>query len=395
MSLAFAAAALVSLMAPQACSQTPQPPVVIPLEMRGDAALVAVSVNDTKALLILDTGSGVSVLDSAFARQAALAMNGPRMTVAGTKSTSMRLGTAKTVRLGDAELSDILVAPMSFSAVQARLGQDVRGSIGYELFTRWVVDIDFVHRTVTLRDRREFSYNGSGVVLPIRVENRHPVADVSVVTRRHGTLAAKMVLDLGSSSYALRFSTPYVNAHGLAEDSSMIAGPFGAGADGVSEGLLTRFPQLRLGGLTIERPSAALSHDETGAFGSGAQADGTVGMPVFKRTRMIIDYARSRVIFEPVARLDVPDTVTTSGLSFVRDGVAAPLRVAYVIAGSPGDSGGVRAGDEVIQIDDARAEALMVHEAGALLRASASVHRLRLRRGDRTFDVAITPRVVF
>ena len=389
----LASALFFCLLAPQACAQ-PRPAVVVPFELRGDVVLVQASVNGTGALLILDTGSGVSVVDSALAHEAGLAMNGPRVTVAGNRSTSMQLGTAKSVRVGRAELSDILIAPVSFSAVQERMGYDVRGSIGYELFQRYVVAIDFDARTLTLRDPREFSYTGSGVVLPVRVENRHPVADVSVVTRSHGTIVARMVLDLGSSSYALRFATDYARAHGLADDTTTIAGPFGAGVDGVTEGQLLRFPQLRIGALTIERPSAALSHEETGAFGAGAQADGTVGMPVFKRTRMIIDYSRSRVIFEPTGRLDMPDTVSTNGLSVVSQGPARTLRVGYVMSGSPGDVAGVRVGDELAAVDGRSTDGMVVYEVTRLLR-SAGAHRLRLRRGGETLDVSFTPRIVF
>ena len=386
-------ALLCGLLAQQACAQ-PRPTVIVPFELRGDVVLVQAAINGTSALLILDTGSGVSVVDSALAREAGLTMNGPRVTVAGNRNTSMQLGIAKSVRVGTEELSDILVAPVSFSAVQERMGHDVRGSIGYELFHRYVVAIDFDARTLTLRDPREFSYAGSGVVLPIRVENRHPVADVSVVTRTRGTIVARMVLDLGSSSYALRFATDYVRAHRLAEDTTTIAGPFGAGVDRVADGQLLRFPQLRMGALTIERPSAALSHEETGAFGVGAQADGTVGMPVFKRTRMIIDYSRARVIFEPTGRLDVPDTVSTNGLSVISQGPARTLRIGYVMSGTPGDIAGVRVGDELAAVDGRSTDGMVVYDATRLLR-SAGVHRLRLHRGAETIDVSFTSRIVF
>jgi len=391
----FATTALVSLVGHEACAQPARPSIVVPFEMRADAVLVTVSVNDSSGLLILDTGSGVSVLDSAFARRVALAMIGPRVTVSGTRNTSMQLGRAKTVRVGAADLGDILIAPVSFSAVQARIGRDVRGSIGYELFTQYVVDIDFDRKVLTLHDPRTFSYHGRGAVLPIRVENRHPVADISIVTRTHGKLSAKMVLDLGSSSYALRFATGFVKAHGLPGDTTTIAGPFGAGVDGVTEGRLMRLPKLEMGPLTFDRPSAALSEVETGAFGSGAQADGTIGMPVFKRTRMIIDYHGSRMIFEPRERLDVPDSVSTNGLTFVSDGEPSAVRVGYVIAGSPGDVAGVRVGDEVIEIDGRSTAAMMVHQATSLMRAAGTVHKLRLRRDARTLDVSITPRMVF
>ena len=131
-----------------------------------------------------------------------------------------------------------------------------------------------------------------------------------------------------------------------------------------------------------------------GAFGAGAQADGTVGMPVFKRTRMIVDYSRSRVIFEPSGRLDVPDTVSTSGLSVVSQGAARTLRIGYVMSGSPGDVAGVRVGDDLAAVDGRSTGGMLVYEVTRLLR-SAGVHRLLLRRDGRTLDVSITPRMVF
>jgi len=66
---------------------------------------------------------------------------------------------------------------------------------------------------------------------------------------------------------------------------------------------------------------------------------------------MIIDYSRSRAIFEPTGRLDVPDTVSTNRLSVVSQGPAQTLRIGCVMSGSPGDIAGVRVGDELAAVD--------------------------------------------
>ena len=362
------------------------PPNVVPFELRGDIALVRVAVNGQPALLILDTGSGVVTLDSAFAAGAGIEPSGAQAHVLGARSMSMRFGTARSIRVGSAELTDVsVVATSAIADVQARVGRDVHGSIGWDLFRRYVAVIDYEARTATFHEPNEFSYAGGGVVLRVTTPNRLPVVRATLVTRTRGTIDADLVLDLGSANYAVRLSTPFVTAHAIDRDTATVTGVFGAGVGGVSEGRLLRLPQLRLGALTVERPSTALSQATDGAFGNGAHSDGTVGVPVFRRTRMIVDLPHDRVILEPRGRFDVPDTVDASGLSLTADATpASALRVAYVVAGSAAARAGVQVGDELLSIDGRSTASLLPHEARALLRAVGQTRVLSLRRGTST-----------
>jgi hypothetical protein len=367
-------------------------PIVIPLEMRGDLALVRAEVNGQTALLILDTGSGVITLDSVFATRAGIESSGQDAHVMGASSLSIRLGVARSIRVGTAELTNASVAATSaIRDVQARVGHDVLGSIGWDLFRKYVAEIDYEALTVTLRDPENFTYDGAGVVVPVSTPHRLPVAHVSIVTRTRGTIDARLVLDLGSAGYAVRLASPFVAAHGIDQDTATVVGPFGAGIGGVSEGRLMRLPRIELGALTIRRPSVALSQATDGAFGNSAQADGTIGVPVFRKTRMIVDLPHDRVILEPRGRLDIADSVDASGLTLTAEvPPARGLRVAYVVAGSVASKAGIQVDDALLRIDGRSTDSIAPYQAKELLRAAGKTRRLSLQRSSGVVEVSLS-----
>ncbi len=391
--MARAAAVVACVNAPLSTRQTS---IVIPFELRGDYVLVTAEVNGQRALLILDTGSGASTVDSAFARVAGIDMSGPHGFAPGMHNGIIQVGTARTIRVGTAELSRPLVAVVDFGPVQSRIGYDVRGTIGFELFEQYVVIVDYAARTLTLQDPATFVYSGSGVVLPLTLEHRLPVVDASIVTRTQGTLHARLHLDLGSSTYALRLAARFVTEHDLEHDTSTITGPLGVGVGGVVMGRLLRFPRVMLGNLVIERPSAALSTASGGMLGPTASANGTVGASVFRRTRLIVDYAHARAIIEPRGRFDVPDSVDASGLSLMMEPApTGALRVSYVVAGSAGAEAGVAVGDELRRIDNRPVASLTIAQVRDLLRTAGTTRNLVLRRNNTTVRTSVALRALF
>ena len=134
--------------------------------------------------------------------------------------------------------------------MRSRLGYDVHGSLGYEMFDRYVVDIDYPARTITLREPKDFVYEGGGTVLPITLTGRVPATNASIVTRTKGTIDARLEIDLGLANYAVRLASGIVKAHDLDHDTVGVTGVFGVGVGGVIEGQLLRMSQLRLGNLS-------------------------------------------------------------------------------------------------------------------------------------------------
>jgi PDZ domain/Aspartyl protease len=379
-----------------ACAQPPQlaGPVVVPFELRGDLIVVTVDVNGQSAALILDTGTGIGLaLDSAFAHQAHVQLSWRSALANGRPAP---LGTARSVHVGSASLADAGVVVVDLGALQSRVGHVIRGTIGYDLFDRYVVTIDYEAHTMTLSEPRTFAYAGSGTVVPVDLENRLPVIRASLITRTRGVVPLRLHLDLGSSTYAVRLSQRAVAAYGLSHDTVTVRGLFGVGVGGASEGDLLRMPALRIGTLTISRPSTALALQMDGPFGASAATDGTIGAPILRRTRLTVDYARSRVIMEPRGRFDLPDTVDGSGLTLASaDSMGTAWRVLAVMPASAGARAGVEKGDVVIGIDGQPAATLPFGRLRELLRADGVTRRLTVRRETATLDLPIALQEIF
>jgi len=371
-------------------------PVVVPFELRGDYALVRVEVNGHPTLLILDSGSGALVLDSAFAQSADVEWSRfMRGTAEGHSNTSVRIGNAGSVRVGSVTLANVRVASVDFHDVQRRVGYDVEGALGYELFERYVVAIDYQTKTITLYDPGDYQYAGSGTVIPITIEHNLPVVHASIVTRTRGTIPLNLHLDLGSAAYAVRLSSGFATKYDIAHDTITVAGVFGTGVGGTLEGPLLRLPQLKIGKLEINRPSTALSTAKEGAFGMSASSDGTIGVPVMRRSRLIFDYPHSRAILEPRRDFELPDSIDASGLALLRDiGADSAIKVAHVMKGSAGDAAGVQVGDEILSVDGVNVGSPNAEPARDLLRSAGKTRLLLLRRGTDTLSVSLHLRMI-
>ena len=126
-----------------------------------------------------------------------------------------------------------------------------------------------------------------------------------------------------------------------------------------------------------------------------AATDGTIGVPVMRRSRLIIDYPHTRAILEPQRGFGLPDSVDASGLTLLRDtGSNSPIRVAYVIEGSAGDEAGVQPGDEILELDGVNAGSPNVQPARDALRAAGKTRKLVIRRGTDTLSVSLHLRMI-
>ena len=199
----FGAAALAACA--NASPRLPQQAVIIPFELRGDFAIVDVAVNGVPTRLILDTGSGALVVDTAFARVANISMSRFHQGSAdGSRRTPVLIGDADSVRIGPALLLGTRGAAVDFDAVRAGVGWDVHGALGYEFFDRYVVEVAYAQRRLTLHEPAGYLYSGKGVIIPVSIERNLPVANAAISTRTGGNIQARLVMDLGTSGYSMK-----------------------------------------------------------------------------------------------------------------------------------------------------------------------------------------------
>jgi hypothetical protein len=362
------------------------PIATFPFRVESGLAFVDATVNGVPVSITMDTGAPGIILDASLIPSARINIVQP------TKSDGIGIGRIDSLRAGSLLLKNQQVWLRSFAPVNdsASGRPPVVGVIGTAFFRQFVTEIDFADHVVRLYDPATFSYTGPGVAVPVTFKLDLPQVDAVISSGGGRKLTARLIVDLGSSSSQIALTTAYARSANLAQSSDRyieIAGV--TSLYGSSVGRLQRVDSVKLGDLEIVGPIVNIS-DALGAAIPASIADGTVGMPVLRRTTMILDYPHSRIIFEKNSEYSVPyEFANVSGLQLERAGSA--VRVRNVIAGSPAAESGIVIGDELISVDDQP-----VPTAGsvnlALLREAGTTHSIALRRSGKTMRVSIALR---
>jgi aspartyl protease len=258
---------------------------------RTDLPIVPVSVNGGPVLhFLLDTG-GQNVITPDAARRAGVEPLGEgTVGGAGAALAKIRYASARSVRVGGAEMRD-----QPFIVLDLGAAAPIDGIIGYELLARFAVRIDVQHGRLDLAaDARALA--PSGVAVPMVFVERQPQVDGAI-----DGIAGPMTIDTGSAS-AVDVNTPFVVAHDLRAHYHAEASGFPiSGIGGPVHAYFAHAKELRLGDLAIPDVNLLLTDAHC-----GAEADPTiaanVGEQVLRRFVLVLDYRHATIHFEPPSR---------------------------------------------------------------------------------------------
>jgi len=369
--------------------------IEIPIELRSDAIILRARVNGRGPYeFVWDTGSAGVVLDSGLAGELGLATEKPEVvrgvgsdpvTISDVPDAVVTIGGVKAhARPARATNLDEILRPYA--------GQQVLGLIGNDLAERYVVELDYDAGRLRLHDPAGYEYSGSGEIIPVR-RRGWTFAEATVVFPGGRVIRGEFVVDTAAAATAAVFlNRPVVVRERILGLDQPMIDVMSAGISGPARFRLTRIEKLRLGGLEIERPTTALSLDETGVLTS-SEFTGILGAEILSRFKVIFDYARDRVILEKGRRFDEPFEADMSGLFFVAEGQGFDsLRVIEVVEDSPAAHAGLLVDDRIIAIDDKPVAGIPSYTLRQRLQVPDEVVRLRVRRDERVFDVRLVTR---
>jgi len=258
---------------------------------RVDLPLIPVSVNGGAPLrFLLDTG-GQNVITPDAARRAGLDVVGEgTVGGAGAGLAKIRYASARSVRVGGAEMRD-----QPFLVLELGPAGPVDGIVGYELLARFAARLDLAHARLELaQDARALS--PSGVAVPMVFDDRQPQIEGAI-----DGIPGAMTIDTGSAS-AVDVNTPFVLAHDLrAKYHAEQSGYPITGIGGPVHAYFARAKEVRLGDLAVPDVNLLLTDAH-----SGVEADPTiaanVGEQVLRRFALVLDYRRGTIHFEPASR---------------------------------------------------------------------------------------------
>lgn len=334
--------------------------------------------------LLCDTG-GANILTPRLAKTLGLSPQGALQgRGVGDKSEDVGLVKVAALGVGAATLRDQVFAVYDLDPLSSAEGVPANGLIGYEVFKRFVVRVDYEHRTLTLTLPAAFAYHGAGVAMPFKFNGHIPQVEGAI-----DGIPGAFDIDTGSRA-SVDLLGPFVQQHGLRERyAPKLEGVAGWGVGGPALSQFARAGSLRLGGLEVSHPVIELTLQTKGAF-SDKYVAGNVGGALLSRYNLVFDYSRQRLVFERHAGSDLPIPFDRAGAWMNLATEAPPALPAFevidVYAGGPAAEAGMLRGDRIVEVDGKPPGDLSLPALRERLRTDPPGTRIRftvLRAGQR------------
>lgn len=359
---------------------------VLPFRFVNNHIYVDAKLNGRTYALLIDSGAA-NVITPTVARALRLGSVGSaQVKGAGEFTEHAAFTRVAHVGLGDVRLRNQLFAVVPLEKLGEVEGVPFHGILGYEIFKRFIVRIDYAGRTVTLSDVATWRAEGTGAAVPFVFNGTVPEVEGEI-----GGIAATFDVDTGSRA-SIGLNSPFVQKHALrARFKPSIDAVTGWGLGGPTRGTVARAERIRLGTVTVPNVVVDMSLQRLGALTHTAPA-GSIGSGLLQRFIVTFDYPRQRIYLLAQPGGVTRDAYDRSGL-WINQGPRG-FRIDAVAAGSPAARAGLREGDVVVAVDGRPWGRLLLNDVRDVLRdgLAGTVVRLTVRSGGATREIALTLR---
>jgi hypothetical protein len=305
--------------------------------------------NKQEIKLVVDTGmpvKGIILFESEKVRN--LGLNYVSQSYVGGAggapvSANITHGVEITIQNLRLENQNVLVMPINQNIVTS-LNAD--GIIGYELFSQYLVQIDFENELINLIDPSLLTSSNGGYAIPLQLKQNYPFINCSISIGNHNHFSVNLVVDLGAG-HAVSLDVQSSNSIYLPDDTLDIR--VGTGAVGDVQGYIGRIRELKLGKFSF---ASVISTFTLGPLAKGfVQCNGNLGIDLLRRFNITFDYPNSKMYLSPNHHSNDPFEFNKAGFQFQKtsDGF---FNIDHVINNSPASEVGLRKNDLIVEIND-------------------------------------------
>ncbi|MGB4100078.1 MAG: aspartyl protease family protein [bacterium] len=323
--------------------------VTVPMTIQGEHLVLNVSINQHEPVLfILDSGAATTVIDASYADELGLERMGGMHVIGVGGAEEIDSIQVDSLAVGDFSIGSLNLFCMDLSTISKMLGLEdqLKGIVGYDLFARTVLTLDYVGKTLTITHPDHFDYQGSGSVIPGEITHNLLYVDGIVDGDIHG----KLRLDTGAGG-GLHLHAGHLKKLGVMD---RYEGKHDVAVHGAGGEIRLQFVDvgtLKIGDYIVEKPLSTLNTGEGSSVLDTMDAMATVGNQVFSQFIVTFDFPNSRLILEPAeTALFVLNEI---GLTVIED-KNGDFIVSSVWEGSPAKKAGLLEGDRIIQIEKLR-----------------------------------------
>lgn len=318
----------------------------VPFESYAGEILVKISINGGKPLPFLLDSGGLNILTPDAARRLAIVGQGMQaVDGVGESEESMKSAWVKNYRLGAVVLEDqrFLILDLPEILIDRGQREPIAGIIGYELLRRFVTRVDYDQKELTFTPVASFKYEGIGVQLPLRFDDRTPQIEARI-----DNVAGTFSLDTGDMGDLTVFR-PFANSHDISLRGAVFGG-YAGGVGGQTTLTIGHLDSLSVGPYSITRPATSFVSPKSGQFSSTILA-GNIGHGILAKFVITLDYAQRQAFFEKSNTFNKIAHKGHSGIGFARPS-HSQLTVTSIEPKSPGAVAGLHVGDAIVAIND-------------------------------------------
>lgn len=362
--------------------------IVIPFESFNNLIVVPVLLNNKIPLkFILDTGVQTTILtDRTFSDLLNIQYHRKLTLYGADGDTGVDAYVAANVTLelpgtvGKGQV--MLVLEEDYLQLKNYLGEQVHGILGYEIFRRFVVEINYEDKTLTLYEPTAFKPHRSFSVLPITIEETKPYFYAEIKQKDNTTVTSKLMIDTGAShSLLLDFSSHEL----LHLPEKKIRCNLGRGLGGDIDGYIGRIDKISFDEFELE--DVISSYPDTASLGVSFQntgRQGTLGAGILKRFTVIIDYYTNKLYLKKNRKYKEAFEYNMSGLEFIALGVGLNIfKVQSIRKDSPADRAGIMEGDIIKRINGINSDNLDLNSLNSYFRIKEGKKiKLKILRND-------------
>ncbi|MCA4899341.1 MAG: aspartyl protease family protein [Bacteroidota bacterium] len=367
--------------------------VEIPIEIHNNLAVVPVVLNNTLPLkFIVDTGVRTAILTEKIYSDILNLSYSRKYTISGAGGQ----------KLVDAYLTNnvtfdmpgvhgqghsMLVLDQDYLELKNSMGTEVHGILGYELFSRFVVTVNYETKRLILERPDKFKPRKSFQVLPITVEDTKPFIRVPLAMTDSAKLIAKLLVDSGAS-HGIFLEIDSDSAVQVPKKS--IDAVLGRGLGGIIIGKIGRVKQLSLGSYQLPNlianfPIDYIPKDST-QENNKKHRNGSIGGDLLSRFTVVFDFPHEKIYLKKNGSFNKKFYYNLSGLTIRAKGARLrDFEISDVRKDTNAEKCGLQAGDRLLIVNGIDLSELELNNVNSLFnrKPGKKIKLIIMRNGEK------------
>jgi PDZ domain/Aspartyl protease len=354
--------------------------VDIPIQIQNNLIIVPVTLNGTLPLkFIVDTGVRTAILTQKIFSDILELKYTRKYTIAGpggnklvdafiTNNVSISLPGLNDSPGVEGKGHTLLVLEQDLLELRNYLGVDVHGILGYELFSRFVIKIDYRKKIMTLFTPEKFRPTRKYQELPMVIEDTKPFILTPISMDQNNILTAKLLVDTGASHSLLLEPT---SDKRIVVPENRVSTVLGRALGGLITGKTGRIESIKFGKFMMS--NVLVNFPDTNSYmdtlkHSMTFRNGSIGGEILSRFTVVFNFPQGKLYLKKNADFKKAFFLNLSGLDLKAKGSKLDV---YEVMGvrdlSPAKQAGMLQGDLIISINGYPTRDLKLNQLNAML----------------------------